>query len=549
MRAYFSFMLIQFGLNLVVIITDSVDTVVCGQTLGEQGVAAISIATPLYMLTICTSLLFSYGSGVVYTRRSGKYDIDGAHCMAGQILLVSIAVGLLTALALFVFAPLFFSAMGVSSQVETMAAEYFVFFHGLALVYPVQAFLSYLVYQDGDLPVCAAGWITQMVVNLVASVACVESMGMVGLGFGTFLSFVASALVLSIHFLRKRNTVRFRFGSFSLANIIETLRNGMFISLQYLFQAIVMVVMNWYIVRFFGEQYLPVYEILVLLTEITLLIEAIGTGMLPTATLYYSEGNNVGLIRLSRRVLALSTGFGVFLFILMQVFAGDIPELAGITSPEVYETGITAVRICSIVYLALGLEMGLSFHYTAIDKASIPNTFESIGDSVLTLVLQLALPLVIGINGIWAGYALNPVLILAGTLIFVRLRYGKKAVPLIVEADEDHTVMAEFEFSAEASGSVANALIDQLEQRGVQRDKREKVGAFVTRLVSLTAGKNSQAGKKKVHGEVAVMLGDELVAIEKDNGILFDPSDELGGAEKPEYTVNVGFNRNRLVLS
>ena len=41
---------------------------------------------------------------------------------------------------------------------------------------------------------------------------------------------------------------------------------------------------------------------------------------------------------------------------------------------------------------------------------------------------------------------------------------------------------------------------------------------------------------------------DELVAIEKDNGVLFDPCEELDGVEKPEYTVSIGFNRNRLVL-
>lgn len=81
------------------------------------------------------------------------------------------------------------------------------------------------------------------------------------------------------------------------------------------------------------------------------------------------------------------------------------------------------------------------------------------------------------------------------------------------------------------------------------REKRERVGLLISQLVSLAATKNSQAGrKKKVHGEVSVMVGDEIVAIEKDDGILFDPSGELGGAEAPKHTVSVGFNRNRLAI-
>ena len=104
---------------------------------------------------------------------------------------------------------------------------------------------------------------------------------------------------------------------------------------------------------------------------------------------------------------------------------------------------------------------------------------------MVVLLLQVALPFALGITGIWVGFALNPVLILAATLVFVRVRYGKKAVPLIVEADEDRTVMAEFEFSDEAAGPVADALVSQLEARGVHRDERERGAREHRRSVSL----------------------------------------------------------------
>lgn len=127
----------------------------------------------------------------------------------------------------------------------------------------------------------------------------------------------------------------------------------------------------------------------------------------------------------------------------------------------------------------------------------------------------------------FAGGALAPIAAYYLSLLFVRLRYGKANTPLLLSDREKSLKAAFYEFTItpEAVIAVQKNVGDFLRANNVDRKLVSKTELLIEELYMLVYERNDK--KPTVCAECTALIRDDgIQIIEKDDGLLFDLTDE-----------------------
>ena len=126
------------------------DSIIAGYYIGESGVAGINAITPVTAIVTFFGDLVSTGVGIVFAREIGAMRKDRADEIYGQGLIISIGMGLISAILIFVFRGAYFTMCGVTGDILENALQYNRWIPINAFLTIVIFYLEQMVYSDGD---------------------------------------------------------------------------------------------------------------------------------------------------------------------------------------------------------------------------------------------------------------------------------------------------------------------------------------------------------------------------------------------------------------
>ena len=126
------------------------DSIIAGYFIGDTGVAAINAITPVTAIVTFFGDLVSTGVGIVFTREVAAMKKRRADEIYGQGLIISIGIGLLSALSIFLFQNVYFGMSGITGDILDKALQYYRFVPINAFLTIVIFYLEQMVYSDGD---------------------------------------------------------------------------------------------------------------------------------------------------------------------------------------------------------------------------------------------------------------------------------------------------------------------------------------------------------------------------------------------------------------
>ena len=336
------------------------DTIVVGQILGEQELAAINVVKPFHSVAIFLASLVSIGTSVFYSYEIGKFDKDKANAIFGQGVILSSGAGLLMLIVGLISQTPYFNYLELSDSAAASASDYFFFYQFVILLLPLYTVLLELVYAEGDDLICNISSILQIVVNVAASVILCFWLGILGVGLGTLLGIVCSIAVLLVHFFRKQNTLRFVW-HISIKDTLKVMKCGITDSSAYLFMGLTSFVATKFVVSMFGEYYLPVLLMVFNVIELTIVFDGIGQAVTPIVNIYRGEENYVGIKRVMKTALIYAIAEGVFLSLLLFLFGSQIVKFFGLSDTALIGLGGTAVCLISPFFFCTGVLFLLNY--------------------------------------------------------------------------------------------------------------------------------------------------------------------------------------------
>ncbi len=534
------------------------DSIIAGHFIGPSGVAGINAITPATAIVTFFGDLLSTGVGIVFSREVGAMRKNRANEIYGQGLILSIGLGLISALLLLLFQDAYFRWSGVSGDILDNALKYYRLVPVNAFLTIVIFYLEQMVYSDGDELCNNICYGFQIGGNIVCSIILTRFLGMTGIILGSVIGNSLGILACLWHYVRKENTLRFVW-HLSFRDFLLTSRYSIVDSSVYICWGLMDYVMISFVSSRFGESGLITLAVVVSLIEFGVVMDGVGMAMQPLIGTYFGEKNHRLIRRVMRSGIKAAVIEGLAATALIWAFAPQFCALFGITGGEALDPSIAALRIVSLGFTFCSLVSLTTSYYMLIDHIGMAACIACFQNGLLYILLPVLGALVFGMGGMWSGFVAAPILTLICAFLFVYLRFGRKNFPFLLHDMGSEIEVMDGTLSPETASALSERVGSFLRSRRYPNQMVNRAALFVEEIGLSILEINKQA-KKPILIELSLFLeNDSVLIIERDSGALFDLTDPdaqikglsgfiLSGMMKAHkekaYLVTTGYNRN-----
>ncbi len=536
------------------------DSIIAGYFIGENGVAAINAITPVTGIVTFFGDLVSTGVGIVFTREIGAMRKKRADEIYGQGLIISISIGLISALTIFLIQDMYFSIGGIKGEMLEQALKYYRLAPINAFLTIVIFYLEQMVYSDGDELCNNICYAFQIGGNIICSIILAKYMGMTGIILGSVIGNGLGIAACCWHYFRKGNTLRFVW-HLSFKDFLLTSRYSIVDSSVYICWALMDYVMIGFVSSHYGETGLVTLAVVVSLIEFSVVLDGVGMAMQPLIGTYYGEKNHVLIKRVMKAALKAAVLEGAIATVLICIFARQFCGLFGISGGAALAPSITAIRIVSLGFTLCSIVSLTTSYYMLIDRISMATCFAILQNGLLYILFPILGSLIFGINGMWAGFIVASLLTLISAYVYVYLRFGKENFPYLLKDIDSEIKVMDDTLTTETAASLSENVKDLLLSHDYPKKTANHAALFVEEI-GLTILEKNRKTNKKLFFELSLFFEeDSVLIIERDSGELFDISDPdvrvnglsgfvLSGLmqahNEKAYLVTTGYNRNMI---
>ena len=539
------------------------DSIIAGYFIGASGVAGINAITPVTAIVTFFGDLVSTGVGIVFARETGAMRKDRADKIYGQGLIISIGMGLLSALLIFVSRDMYFAVSGITGDILNNALEYYRLVPINAFLTIVIFYLEQMVYSDGDELCNNICYGFQIGGNVILSIILTKFFGMTGIILGSVIGNALGILVCCWHFFRKCNTLHFVW-HLSIKDFLLTSRYSIVDSSVYICWGLMDYVMISHVSGHYGENGLITLAVVVSLIEFGVVMDGVGMAMQPLIGTYFGEGNPKLIKRVMKSGIKASIIEGAAATLLILIFAKQFCALFGITDGEALAPSIAAIRIVCLGFVFCSLVSLTTSYYMLIDRIGMATAIACFQNGLLYIILPITGSLLFGFYGMWAGFVVAPAVALTTAMLFVFFRFKKDNFPFLLKSLESDIEVLDGTLTPDAAVALSKEVSDSLLARQYPAGEANRAALFVeeTGLTILDMNSNS---KKPVLMELSLFFEeDSVLIIERDSGKLFDLTDPdvqvkglsgfilsglMASHQEKAYLVTTGYNRNMLTTA
>ncbi len=540
------------------------DSIIAGYFIGEAGVAGINAITPVTAIVTFFGDLVSTGVGIVFTCEIGAMRKKRADEIYGQGLIVSIGLGLISALLILVLRNAYFNLSGITGEILEKALQYYSLVPINAFLTIVIFYLEQMVYSDGDELCNNICYGFQIGGNIICSIILTRFLGMKGIILGSVIGNSLGIITCLWHYFRKENTLHFVW-HLSFRDFLLTSRYSIVDSSVYICWGLMDYVMIGFVSSRFGQSGQITLAVVVSLIEFGVVMDGVGMAMQPLIGTYYGEKNHRLIRRVMKSGILAAIIEGLVATALIWIFARQFCALFGITGGQALAPSVTALRIVSLGFVFCSLVSLTTSYYMLMDRIGMATCIACFQNGLLYILLPILGATLFGFNGMWAGFVAAPMLALSAAMLFVRLKFGKDNFPFLLKDMETEIEVMDDILTPQNAAALSERVGNILKHHEYPDVTATRASLFVEEI-GLTILEMNRKSKKPVLMELSLFFKpDSVLLILRDSGLLFDITDPdlkikglsgfvLNGLmkaheEEKAYLVTTGYNRNMIRFS
>lgn len=380
------------------------DTFFIAQGIGDKGLTALNLAIPVFNFIYGIGLMLGIGSGI----RLSILKIDHKHDEINQVfdhtVLLGLVIGALFMITGVLYSPSLARMLGAN---DAVLQDTVIYLRTIMIFTPAFIFnnaLNALVRNDNNPALATTAMIVASLMNVVLDYVFIFlcHMGMFGAVFATCLAPLIGLSILSLHFIKKKNTfhpVQLRFQFSMIQRIIKLGFPSMLIEIS---SGLVVLLFNTLILKITGNIGVAAYGVV---CNIWLVCVAIFNGL----------ANGMQPLTIS-----LLISFTIYLTVFTN--ASMIISLFNKTNnPTLYTLAIEGFKIMFIGLFFAGVNIVLTTYFTSIESAKIAFTLILLRGVVLIVPASIILSQ-LGMKGIWASLPLSEIMATCVGLTYLKLK-------------------------------------------------------------------------------------------------------------------------------
>ncbi len=407
-----------------------IDGILVGRGVGADGIAAVNIVAPVWMVVTGLGLMFGIGASVVASMHLANNNEKAARIILTQVYGVgTLIVAVLILLCLLMPRTLAY-ALGCSPALERYALDY------LLWLLPGMVFLLWqcvgmmMVRLDGS-PRYAM-WIQVMgaVVNLVLDWLFIFPMGMEvkGASIATAIACTCGGLMSVAYFVWFSDKLKFYRLKMSLTSILLTLRNtgymlriGSATFLTEVAMSVTIMAGNYMFMSMLHEDGVAAFAIVCYLFPVIFSVNnAVAQSAQPIISYNYGAGEEQRVSRALR--VAVYAGLLCGVSVLLLLVVGDRLIVGAFLRPSepAYGLAVSGLPWFATCSLFFALNVVFVGYYQSVTKAKRAMVFTALRGIVFAVLGFMVLPRLMGVIGLWTAIPAAELLTLVIILIKVK---------------------------------------------------------------------------------------------------------------------------------
>ena len=417
-----------------------VDTFFVGRFTGTLGIGGIAIAFPIQMIIMGVGMTIGIGGASVLSRRMGERDTEGTSLALGNMILLSLGVGLVGLICGIAGMDPMLRLFGANDELMPYARDYILVILIGSPMFTFSMVASSSARAEGNAKVAMNTMLIGAILNIFLDPVfiVVLDMGVRGAAVATVISVTASCIFLVHYYLfsgKSEITFGLRHMKLRLSMVGEIFAIGSSDFARTAAMSLTSAIFNNILRTLGGAVSIAAFGIIFrVMSFVFMPMVGIAQGAQPIlgfnfgAQQFNRVKKSLGLAIKSATMVAIA-GFVVFL-----LFPGPILRIFS-TDEELIKMGITATR-----WLVLGLPLvgyqhiGTSL-FQALGKAK-PAVFLALSRQVLFLIpMVIILSKMLGLRGVWLSFPASDSIAFIVTYIMVTYEMRR-----LTRAHEEHSL-------------------------------------------------------------------------------------------------------------
>lgn len=391
--------------------------------------ASLNLVFPIMMILGSLGFMMGAGGSALVAKSLGEGKKDEANKIFSGVVYATAIMGVTVTLLVVFFVKDISVLLGATEEMLPYCVTYArILVAGITLFMIQNLFQTFFIVAErpglGFLITAAAG-VTNIILDAVFII--VAKLGLAGAAYATVIGQFVGSVIPVIYFFSKKNpSLSLGKPTFAPHIILKTVTNGSSELLSNIAASIVSIVYNFQLLKFAGENGVSAYGI-IMYTSFIFAAVFIGyaIGVAPIVSYNYGAQTHAELKNVLKKSLVLNAVSGAVMTVLSASLAKVLASIFVSYDPELLSMTTTAIRIYSVSFIFMGINIFTSSFFTALNNGLISTIVSFSRTLVFQIGAVLLLPLAFGINGIWKAIIVAEGLAFVMDAIFIFV-YRKK---------------------------------------------------------------------------------------------------------------------------
>lgn len=403
-KVFFKYLVPSVGGMLGVSLYVLGDTMVVGRGIGSTGLAALNISIPMINVFHGLGLLFGMGASTAISISRGRGDEEQVNNIFTIAMILSLLTGIVFTLVRVFFLDELTTLLGASRETFEMSRDYL----GVLMTFSVMFLLNYtltvLVRNDGNPNLSMWGMLTGSIINVILDYVFIFifDWGMAGAAFATAISPMLGLLILSFHFIKKKNKLSFTKIKLKLSILKRIASNGFASFIVELSSGIVIFIFNIVIIKLTGDIGVSAYSIIANLSLIaTAIFTGVGQAIQPIISVNFGAGKINRVYEAGKLAIYTSLIIGILFYLSGILFPEILVSVFSKGDKELLEITVKGIRIYFLSFIFMGVNISLTSYLQSKEYVKSSMTISLLRGFIFTIIFLLILSDIFGLTGVW----------------------------------------------------------------------------------------------------------------------------------------------------
>ena len=387
------------------------DTFFISNGIGTDGLAALNISIPIYNFIYGIGLMFGMGGATKFSICKSLHDTQKTDSIYTNTVYLSLVFGLLFSLAGFLFSRPLASLLGANAEILDMTNTYLRWLMLFAPAFIMNNVLVCFVRNDDNPLIVTIAMLVGSFSNIILDYIFIFPMnlGIFGAVFATAASPLISMAVMSLHWIKRKNTFHMAKCRLQRDIVRQDISLGFPSLISQVAFGVVMIIFNMLILNLEGNVGVAAYGVIANISLVVISIyTGIAQGVQPLISESYGSGDKKHIkLGLRYALLTITVLSAVIYFI---IFAFATPITAAFNSEgnaRLYDIAVPGLKLYFSSVFFIGFNTVLATFFTSVEKTIPAHVLSLLRGLILIVPMAFLLSALWGMTGIWLTYLIT----------------------------------------------------------------------------------------------------------------------------------------------